>query len=107
MVTKPNESRAAMGRFLRRCAVDPGFDQCWPPDSSVPACVCFDGKNVSGVRAAYALCVGDIPDKFMVRNTCRTKGCLNPKHLTLVYRSDVFGFSVVERLDLSKVGHVA
>jgi|LGVE01.1.fsa_nt_gb hypothetical protein len=68
-----------------------GANDCWLFDI-------LDGKGYGihsignkGVRAhrfAYELLVGPIPDGLVVRHRCRSKNCVNPKHLEVGTQKD-------------------
>lgn len=40
-------------------------------------------RGVYAHRVAYELHKGDVPDGMMVINTCGSRGCVNPAHLTI------------------------
>lgn len=42
-----------------------------------------DGKVMNSHRVSYQLFKGTIDNGLFVRHLCRTKGCVNPEHLTL------------------------
>ena len=39
------------------------------------------GRNLKAHRRAYELTVGPIPDGLTIDHLCRTKACVNPRHL--------------------------
>lgn len=48
----------------------------------------IDGKAEIASRVAYRLAHGDIPDGMVVRHTCDTPLCCNPKHLLIGTHAD-------------------
>jgi len=62
-----------------------GPSQCWPwKKRTVPfghGEVKIDGKAMMAHRVAYELAFGGVPDGMLVRHSCDTPSCCNPKHL--------------------------
>ncbi len=75
-----------MERFWDKATIK-GPDDCW----LWTAAVCKDGygafriegSTVRAHRMAYELEVGPIPPDKLVRHTCDTPACVNPRHLLL------------------------
>ena len=75
-----------MERFWDKVDVQ-GPDDCW----LWTACTSWngygkiriDGKDLRAHRLMYELEVGPIPSDKIVRHTCDTPACVNPKHLLL------------------------
>lgn len=71
-----------------------GPDDCWPwtAGSFPDGYGCFrDGGKVRGAhRISYEIMVGDIPKGAVIDHLCRTRHCVNPRHLEAVsHRTNV------------------
>jgi len=47
-------------------------------------------KTYVARKVAYEVFVGEIPPKMMLMPTCRKLGCVNPKHIKVVTRSELW-----------------
>jgi hypothetical protein len=50
--------------------------------------ISIDNKAKPAYRVSYQLTYGDIPEGLVVRHMCRSKNCVNPKHLKLGTQKD-------------------
>lgn len=70
-------------RFFSKVRVDEKSG-CW--QWTAGHTFAFDGRTTNPRRAAWLLYRGPVPDAARVARTCKTSGCLNPKHLRLEKR---------------------
>lgn len=74
-------------RFWSKVNIPDDLNACWEWQAGVEK----SGFGQFGARSlkfkahriAYELCVGEIPDRFHVLQSCQNKRCCNPKHLSL------------------------
>jgi HNH endonuclease len=88
---------------------------CWVwqagTDSNGAGKFTLDGQKVIAHRLAYELYVNEIPDGYIVRQTCGNRLCCNPKHLELVHKPNHFNklsteqISQIHRLRLGGLTH--
>ena len=69
-----------------------GDDDCWIWGASHYkngyAKFWANGKSIKAHRFAYELLVGIIPVHLEIDHLCRNRGCVNPKHMETVTRSE-------------------
>jgi hypothetical protein len=91
--TTDNSETKLLERFESKLKFNPRTG-CWvwqaSTDSNGAGSFKLDGHMVVAHRLAYELYAGEIPDGYIVRQTCGNRLCCNPKHLELVYRPKHF-----------------
>lgn len=67
----------------------PGFDQpCWVWMRNLTrdgyGRITWASQHKSAHRVAYELLIGPIPDDKVIDHLCRTRACVNPRHMEVV-----------------------
>lgn len=77
--------RSQRRRFWARIDRSAGPDECWgwkgAKRKNGVGRVKVEGKEVKAHTVVYNIVKGRIPDGEIVRHTCKSKGCCNPRHL--------------------------
>lgn len=53
------------------------------------AVVRYNRHTYSAARLVYEVYRGEIPENYIVRQTCKNLKCVNPKHLVAISRAEV------------------
>jgi hypothetical protein len=91
---QPRVRRTAVERFWGKADTSAGPDACWLWRASRErggyGMFHLDGKKRLAHRVAYELAIGPVPEGLVLDHLCRTRDCVNPKHLEPVtFRENV------------------